>query len=54
MEKGIKKEKESCFYRDLNPGPCAWQGGMLTTTRTDFTNYNEILSITITEQIFEA
>ena len=46
MEKG---KKESCSCRDLNPGPCAWQVGMLTNT-----NNNEILSITISEQIFEA
>ena len=41
---------------DLNPGPCAWQVRMLTTTytRTNYTNNKEILSITILEQIFEA
>ena len=50
MEKG---KKESCSCMDLKPGPCAWQVGMLTT-RTDYTNNNEILSITISEQIFKA
>ena len=50
MEKGKKK----LLFRDLNLGPCAWQVRMLTTTLEQYTNYNETLSITISEQIFEA
>ena len=27
-----KKDNKSCSCLDLNPGPCAWQVGMLTIT----------------------
>ena len=31
MEKGKKKKKKKLLFRDLYPGHCAWQVGMLTT-----------------------
>ena len=48
MEKG--KKTGPC--RDLNPGPCAWQVGMLNITLEQIIHL--ILSITISEQIFES
>ena len=48
--------KDLCFFRGLEPRTLCMAAGRNANqyTRADYTNNNEILSITISEQIFEA
>ena len=54
MEKG-KKEEEKLRLPGFEPRTLCMAGRNANNyTRTDYSNYNEILSIKISEQIFEA
>ena len=54
MEKGKKKEKKLLLHGFEPRTLCMAGRNANHYTRTDYTNNNEILSITISEQIFEA
>ena len=55
MGKGKKRKEEKLLLLGFEPRTLCMAGRNANHyNRTDYTNYNEILSITISEQIFEA